>query len=86
MTDQIEELLTRFARIPLASLPTPLHELPRLASTLGGPKLFAKRDDLTGIGLGGNKVRKLEFLIAEALNEGADALLTAGAIQSNYVR
>jgi D-cysteine desulfhydrase family pyridoxal phosphate-dependent enzyme len=77
-------------RIPLATLPTPLHELPRLREVLGGvskaPRIFIKRDDLTGLALGGNKARKLEFLVADALRQGADVLITTGATQSNHAR
>jgi L-cysteate sulfo-lyase len=78
--------LTRFPRIPLAHLPTPLQPLPRLSEHLGGPRLYAKRDDLTGLGVGGNKVRKLEFELAAARAAGADALVMTGAVQSNAVR
>ncbi len=75
-------------REPLGFLPTPLHPLPRLGRFLrdGGPRLFVKRDDLTGFALGGNKVRKLEFFLAEARATGADLLLTAGGHQSNHAR
>ncbi len=73
-------------RIKIAHLPTPLEPLPRLSTRLGGPNLFVKRDDLTGFALGGNKTRKLEYLIAEAQANGARTLITAGAIQSNHCR
>ncbi len=73
-------------RTPLAFLPTPLHRLPRLEAELGGPRLLVKRDDQTGLALGGNKTRKLEFLVAAALAGGADVLVTAGAAQSNHCR
>jgi len=77
-------------RLPLATLPTPLHELPRLRDALGGsqrcPKILIKRDDLTGLALGGNKARKLEFLIADAIDQGCDIVLTTGAAQSNHAR
>lgn len=73
-------------RTPLAFLPTPLHRLPRLEAELGGPRLLVKRDDQTGLGLGGNKTRKLEFLVGAALAQGADVLVTAGAAQSNHCR
>lgn len=73
-------------RRSLASLPTPVSALPRLTELLGGPQLFIKRDDQTGLGLGGNKTRKLEFLVGEALAQGADTLVTAGAAQSNHCR
>jgi D-cysteine desulfhydrase family pyridoxal phosphate-dependent enzyme len=77
-------------RVPLATLPTPLHELPRLRGALGGParcpKLLIKRDDLTGLALGGNKARKLEFLIGDALARSATVVVTTGAAQSNHAR
>jgi L-cysteate sulfo-lyase len=74
-------------RISLADLPTPLEELPRLREALGGgPRLWIKRDDQTGLATGGNKARKLEFLVAEALEQGADTLVTVGAAQSNHCR
>lgn len=72
-------------RVPLACLPTPVHELPRLSRLLGRT-LWIKRDDLTGLALGGNKARKLEFLCADALRRGADTLITVGAPQSNHCR
>lgn len=72
-------------RVRLASLPTPVEEMPRL-STLLGRKMWIKRDDLTGLALGGNKTRKLEFLCADALRLGADMLITTGAPQSNHCR
>jgi len=73
-------------RISLAHLPTPLEPLPRLSAALGGPQLWIKRDDQTGLATGGNKARKLEFLVAEALAQGATTLITAGAPQSNHAR
>jgi L-cysteate sulfo-lyase len=78
--------MKRIARTPLAQLPTPLQTMPRLSAALGGPQLWVKRDDQTGLALGGNKTRKLETLAAAALEAGADHLLTAGAIQSNHCR
>ncbi|MGK8931479.1 D-cysteine desulfhydrase [Pluralibacter gergoviae] len=77
--------LSRFPRLELIGAPTPLEYLPRLSDHLGRD-IFIKRDDVTPIALGGNKLRKLEFLAADALREGADTLVTAGAIQSNHVR
>jgi len=74
------------ARFPLAQLPTPIEELKSLSRELGGPKLLIKRDDQTGLALGGNKTRKLEFLVGQALEQGADTLVTAGAAQSNHCR
>lgn len=66
--------------------PTPLEPLPRLSAALGGPQIWIKRDDLLGLTAGGNKTRKLEFLIADALAKGADTLITAGGVQSNHCR
>jgi len=74
------------ARIQFAHLPTPVEVLPRLSAALNGPKIFIKRDDQTGLAMGGNKTRKLEFLLAEAQAHGAHTLITAGAIQSNHCR
>jgi D-cysteine desulfhydrase family pyridoxal phosphate-dependent enzyme len=73
-------------RIRLAFTPTPLHRLERLTKALGGPEIWIKRDDMTGAGGGGNKVRKLEFLLGEALARNADTVVTGGAVQSNHVR
>lgn len=78
--------LDRFPRAHLAQLPTPLEPMVRLGTQLGLPRLFVKRDDQTGLGLGGNKARKLEFLLGEALAQGADTVLTVGALQSNHAR
>jgi len=75
--------------LPKASLgyfPTPLIELSRLSAKLNGPKIYMKRDDNTGLALGGNKTRKLEYIMADALAKGADTVITAGAIQSNHCR
>ncbi|STT07281.1 D-cysteine desulfhydrase [Klebsiella michiganensis] len=77
--------LTLFPRLELIGAPTPLEYLPRLSDYLGR-EIFIKRDDVTPLAMGGNKLRKLEFLAADALREGADTLITAGAIQSNHVR
>jgi len=73
-------------RTRLGFFPTPLVEMPRLARALGGPRLFVKRDDQTGLATGGNKTRKLEFTVGEALRQGADTLVTLGAVQSNHAR
>lgn len=78
--------LARIPRISLAHLPTPLEPAPRLGEALGVPRLWVKRDDLTGLALGGNKARKLEYLMAEALEQGADTVLTTGGVQSNHAR
>jgi D-cysteine desulfhydrase len=74
------------ARFSLAQLPTPIEKLKSLSQELGGPELLIKRDDQTGLALGGNKTRKLEFLVGQALEQGADTLVTAGAAQSNHCR
>ena len=79
-------LLSRFARVSLAHLPTPLEHLPRLSKYLNGPEIYVKRDDCTGLGTGGNKTRKLEFLIADAQKKNADVIITQGAVQSNHAR
>jgi D-cysteine desulfhydrase len=73
-------------RARITCLPTPVVELRRLSALLGGPRLLMKRDDLTGLGMGGNKTRKLEFLLGEALSQGCDAVITGGATQSNHCR
>ena len=78
--------LARFPRRFLAHLPTPLERLDRLTKELGGPEIWIKRDDCTGLSTGGNKTRKLEFLMAEAELEGADMVMTQGATQSNHAR
>lgn len=77
--------LTRFPRLEFIGAPTPLEYLPRFSDYLGR-EIYIKRDDTTPMAMGGNKLRKLEFLAADALREGADTLVTAGAIQSNHVR
>jgi D-cysteine desulfhydrase family pyridoxal phosphate-dependent enzyme len=73
-------------RLSLAHLPTPIEQMERLSTYLGGPDLYIKRDDETGLATGGNKTRKLEFLVAEALAQGCDHLVTTGAPQSNHCR
>lgn len=78
--------LSRFPRIRLAHLPTPLERLDRLSRELGGPEIWIKRDDCTGLSTGGNKTRKLEFLMAEAVEADADLVITQGATQSNHAR
>jgi len=78
--------LARFPRLRLAHLPTPLERMDRLSEALGGPEIWIKRDDCTGLSTGGNKTRKLEFLMAEAQAQGADMVMTQGAIQSNHAR
>lgn len=78
--------LSKFPHVSLAHLPTPLEHLPRLSAHLGGPAIFVKRDDCTGLATGGNKTRKLEFSMGEARKRRADTIITVGAIQSNHVR
>ncbi len=73
-------------KVRLAQIPTPIQPLKRLSEVLGGPEIFIKRDDLTGSGLSGNKVRKLEFVFAEALAQNADTVITCGGIGSNHAR
>ncbi len=78
--------LARFPRVSLAHLPTPLEPLPRFSKHLGGPTIWVKRDDCTGLATGGNKTRKLEWVMGAAVAEGADTIITVGALQSNHVR
>ena len=78
--------LARFPRLRLGHLPTPIEPMPRLSKALGGPRLWIKRDDCTGLSTGGNKTRKLEFLMADAQARGADTVITQGATQSNHAR
>lgn len=78
--------LARFPRLHFAHLPTPLEPLKNLSRALGGPNIWIKRDDCTGLAGGGNKTRKLEFLMADAAQQGADTIITQGATQSNHAR
>ena len=78
--------LTNFPRVRITHGPTPLEFMPRMTEALGGPNLYIKRDDCTGLGTGGNKTRKLEFLMADAVKIGADTIITQGATQSNHAR
>ena len=78
--------LAKFPKVRLGHLPTPLEPMDRLSEKLGGPRLWVKRDDCTGLSSGGNKTRKLEFLMADALSKGADTIITQGATQSNHAR
>ena len=78
--------LTNFPRVRITHGPTPLEFMPRMTEALGGPNLYIKRDDCTGLGSGGNKMRKLEFLMADAVKHGADTIITQGATQSNHAR
>lgn len=73
-------------RVKLANLPTPFEEMKRLSKALNGPRIFVKRDDLTGPVFGGNKARKLEFVMADALEKGADVVVAPGSLQSNHAR
>ncbi len=77
---------SRFPRVGLCHRPTPIEPMLRLSEALGGPSLYVKRDDCTGLATGGNKTRKLDFLLGEALSQDADMLVTQGAVQSNHVR
>jgi D-cysteine desulfhydrase len=78
--------MKEISRLHFAHLPTPIEELPRLTEHLNRPKILVKRDDQTGLAFGGNKTRKLEFLVAEALEQGARMLISGGALQSNHCR
>ena len=79
--------LEAYERFPLLHGPSPVHRLARLTEHLGGPEIWAKREDVnTGVGMGGNKLRKLEYLVADALAEGCDTLVSIGGVQSNHTR
>lgn len=82
----LSESLSRHPRVRLGHLPTPLEPLDRLSEHLGGPRIWVKRDDCTGLSSGGNKTRKLEYLMADAQRIGADTIITQGATQSNHAR
>jgi 1-aminocyclopropane-1-carboxylate deaminase/D-cysteine desulfhydrase-like pyridoxal-dependent ACC family enzyme len=84
--DQIRERVARLPRIPFAFVPTPLEECPRLTAALGGPRVLIKRDDLTGFAFGGNKVRALEFRMADVRAKGCDAFVLVNIGQSNHAR
>lgn len=84
--DRSEIDFDAFPRVALCHQPTPIEPMVRLTEHLGGPRLFIKRDDCTGLATGGNKTRKLEFLVGDALKANADMLVTQGAVQSNHVR
>ena len=86
MSELVNDPSRLIPRIRFAVLPTPIEPLPRLSAELGGPRLLVKRDDLTGLAFGGNKTRKLEFVLAEAQANGAHTLITVGAAQSNHCR
>ncbi len=82
----IQAQLARLPRVRLAALPTPLEPLPRLTAELGGPRLFIKRDDMTGLAFGGNKTRILEYVLGDLLRQAPDVLVTGANIQSNWCR
>lgn len=82
----LSERLAAFPRLGLANLPTPLEPMKRLTSILGGPRLWVKREDATGLGFGGNKLRKLDYVLHEALANGADTIVSGGVVQSNSQR
>ncbi len=84
--EELREKIDSFPRVRLAVLPTPLHEVPRFSAAIGGPRIFIKRDDLTGLAFGGNKTRMFEFLLAKARAEGADTVVGGAGVQSNYAR
>src|SRR5258705_11891052 len=83
---EIESRLARFPRLGLAHLPTPLEPMKRLTAHLGGPRLWVKREDCTGVGFGGNKLRKLDYVLQEAFATGADTLVSGGVVQPNRQR
>ena len=84
--ERIRSLLAAHPRVPLALLPTPLEHLPRLSAALGGPDIWVKRDDLTGLAFGGNKTRQLEYLLPGLVARTPDVLVTGANIQSNWSR
>jgi 1-aminocyclopropane-1-carboxylate deaminase/D-cysteine desulfhydrase-like pyridoxal-dependent ACC family enzyme len=84
--EQLRQRLDRLPRLRLAALPTPLEKLPRLSSTLGGPQIWMKREDLTGLAFGGNKIREFEYSVAQAVETGCDVLVHGAAAQSNQSR
>ena len=86
MCKELSLTLAKFPRVSLGHFPTPLEPMDRLSEMLGGPRLWIKRDDCTGLSSGGNKTRKLEFLMADAVEKGADTIITQGATQSNHAR
>lgn len=82
----IQELISKYPRMQLTPLPTPLVYMKNLSEYLGGPRIFVKRDDIGSLAFGGNKTRKLEFIMAQAADEGCDTVVTLGGVQSNWVR
>ena len=85
-TQKLRECIEKLPRVYLAHLPTPLEETPRLSEALKGPLIYFKRDDLTGLALGGNKTRMFEFILGHALKMGIDTVVAGAAAQSNYCR
>ena len=83
---ELSATLGGFSRVRLGHLPTPLEPMDRLSAHLGGPRIWIKRDDCTGLSSGGNKTRKLEYLMADALDKNATCVITQGATQSNHAR
>jgi D-cysteine desulfhydrase family pyridoxal phosphate-dependent enzyme len=83
---ELKAKLQKLDRIKLANLPTPLHEVPNLTKELGGPRIFFKREDLTGMAFGGNKTRMFEYVMARVMKEGYDTIIAGAAVQSNYCR
>jgi 1-aminocyclopropane-1-carboxylate deaminase/D-cysteine desulfhydrase-like pyridoxal-dependent ACC family enzyme len=84
--DELQHRIDLVDRLRLGAFPTPLQELPRFAAALGGPRIFIKRDDLSGLGYGGNKIRKLEFSMAELVRDDVQAIVSGAYTQSNFVR
>src|SRR5207248_10419996 len=82
----LSDRLAAFPRLGLANLPTPLEPMKRLTAHLGGPRLWVKREDAPGLGFGGNKLRKLDYVLQQALSSGADAIFSGGVVQSNRHR
>src|ERR1044071_10449211 len=82
----LADRLAVFPRLGLADLPTPLEPRKRLTAPLGGPRLWVKREDATGLGFGGNKLRKLDYVLHDAVSSGADTLVSGGVVQSNSQR
>ena len=83
---EINDVVSRYPRLALTPLPTPLVYMKNLSEYLGGPRIFVKRDDIGSLAFGGNKTRKLEFIMAQAAEEGCDTVVTLGGVQSNWVR
>src|SRR5215204_6897200 len=84
--DRFTRALSRLPRLGIATLPTPFEPMKRLTAHLGGPRLWVKREDCTGLGMGGNKLRKLDYVLRAAIDAGADTLVSGGVVQSNSQR